>query len=76
MSFKIHSPLQVQRGLVLGPPKKPKSADAKVPYVKWHSICIYGEGNGNSLQCSCLENPRTEKPGGLQFMGSQRVGQD
>ena len=71
---------------------------------------ILGEGNGNPLQCSCLENPRdggawwaavcgaaqsrtrlkrlssssssilaweipwTEEPGGLQSMGSQRVG--
>ena len=33
-----------------------------------------GEGNGNSLQYSCLENPWTEEPGGLQSMGSQRVG--
>ena len=31
-----------------------------------------GEGNGNLLQCSCLENPI--EPGGLQSMGSQRVG--
>ena len=30
-----------------------------------------GEGNGNPLQYSCLENPRTEEPGGLQSMGSQ-----
>ena len=30
--------------------------------------CI-GEGNGNPLQCSCLENPREEKPGGLPSMG-------
>ena len=30
-----------------------------------------GGGNGNSLQCSCLENFRTEEPGGLQPMGSQ-----
>ena len=33
-----------------------------------------GEGNGNPLQYSCLENPRqewTEEPGGPQFMGSQ-----
>ena len=30
-----------------------------------------GEGSGNPLQCSCLENPRTEEPGGLQSMGSQ-----
>ena len=33
-----------------------------------------GEGNGNSLQYSCLENPTAEEPGGLQSMGSQRVG--
>ena len=33
-----------------------------------------GEGNGNPLQYSCLENPRTEEPGGLQSMGLQRVG--
>ena len=24
-----------------------------------------GEGNGNPLQYSCLENPWTEEPGGL-----------
>ena len=33
-----------------------------------------GEGNGNPLQYSCLENPRAEKPGGLQYIGSQRIG--
>ena len=31
-----------------------------------------GEGNGNPLQYSCLRNPRTEEPGGLQAMGSQK----
>ena len=35
-----------------------------------------GEGNGNSLQYSCLEIPRTEEPGGLQSMGSQTIEQD
>ena len=30
-----------------------------------------GEGNGNPLQCSCLENPRDGEPGGLPSMGSQ-----
>ena len=35
-----------------------------------------GEGNGNSLQNSCLGVPWTEEPGGLQSMGSERVGQD
>ena len=40
------------------------------------SLSCIGEGNGNPLQCSCLENPRDEKPGGLQSMGSHRVGHD
>ena len=35
-----------------------------------------GEGNGSPLQYSCLENPMGEKPGGLQSIGSQRVGHD
>ena len=27
--------------------------------ILWHSVFfIHGEGNGNPLQCSCLENPR------------------
>ena len=34
-----------------------------------------GEGNGNPLQYSCLENPM-EEPGRLQSMGSQRVRHD
>ena len=32
-----------------------------------------GEGNGNPLQCSCLENPATEEPGRLQSMGLHSV---
>ena len=35
-----------------------------------------GGGHGSPLQYSCLENPWTEEPGGLQSMGSQRVGYD
>ena len=36
-----------------------------------------GERNGNPLQHSCLENPMDrEGPGGLQFMGLQRVRHD
>ena len=35
-----------------------------------------GEGNGTPLQYFCLENPWTEEPGGLQPMGSLRVGHD
>ena len=34
------------------------------------SLSCIGEGNGNPLQCSCLENPKDGKPGGLPSMGS------
>ena len=33
-----------------------------------------GKGNGNLVQYSYLENPWTEESGGLQSLGSQRVG--
>ena len=29
------------------------------------SLSCIGEGNGNPLQCSCLENPMGREPGGL-----------
>ena len=35
-----------------------------------------GEGHGNPIQYSCLENPRDGEPGGLPSMGSHRVGHD
>ena len=38
------------------------------------SLSCTEEGNGNPLQCSCLENPR--EPSGLPSMGSHRVGHD
>ena len=34
------------------------------------------EGNGNPLQCSCLENPTDRGAGGLQSMGPQRLRHD
>ena len=37
------------------------------------SLSCIGEGNGNPLQCFCLENPRDSGP---PSMGSQRVGHD
>ena len=40
------------------------------------SLSCIGEGNGNPLQCSCLENPRDGEPGGLPSMGSHRVRHD
>ena len=36
---------------------------------------IIGEVNGNSLQCSCLENPR-DVGAWWESMGSHRVGHD
>ena len=33
------------------------------------SLSCIGEGNGNPLQCSCLENPGMGEPGGLPSMG-------
>ena len=38
------------------------------------SRLIIGEGNGNPLQCSCLDGE--VEPGGLPSMGSHRVGHD
>ena len=35
-----------------------------------------GEGNGNPLQCSCLENFMDRRAGGLQSKGLQIVGHD
>ena len=40
------------------------------------SLSCIGEGNGDPLQCSCLENPGDGEPGGLPSMGSRRVGHD
>ena len=42
------------------------------------SLSCIGEGNGNPLQCSCLENPRDrgEEPGRRPSMGSHRVRYD
>ena len=40
------------------------------------SLSCIGEGNGNPLQCSCLENPRDGEPDGLPSLGSHRVGHD
>ena len=48
-----------------------------------HSLLInnaaglrFGEGNGNPLQYSCLENPMDEEPGRLQSMGLLGVAHD
>ena len=38
------------------------------------SLSCIGQGNGNSLQCSCLENPRDRGAWWGPSMGSHRVG--
>ena len=40
------------------------------------SLSCIGEGNGNPLQCSCLESPRDGEPVGLLSLRSHRVGHD
>ena len=40
------------------------------------SLSCIGEGNGNPLQCSCLENSRDGEPGGLPSMALHRVRHD
>ena len=40
------------------------------------SLSCIGDGNGNPLQCYCLENPRDGGACGLPSMGSHRVGHD
>ena len=39
------------------------------------SLSCIGEGNGNPLQCSCLENPR-DRGAWCPSLGSHRVGHD
>ena len=51
------------------------------PFIYYILLFIYipGEGNGNPLQYSCLQNPGgawTEEPGRLQSLGSQTVEHD
>ena len=36
----------------------------------------FAAGHTNALEYPSLENPRTEEPGGLQYIVSQRVGHD
>ena len=45
--------------------------------LRFHfSLSCTGEGNGNPLQCSCLENPRDGGAWSLPSMGSHRVRHD
>ena len=56
------------------------SKEIKIINKHWkkerYILYIPGEGNGNPLQYSCLENPMDGGAWGLQSTGSQRVGHD
>ena len=55
---------------------KESACDTKDPGSIPGSGTSSGEGNGNPLQYSCLENPMDREACGLQPMGSQRVRHD
>ena len=40
-------------------------------FISVNVVCIFGEGNGNPLQYSCLRISGTGEPGGRPAMGSQ-----
>ena len=65
-----------QRSLAGCSPWGGKESDTTERLPFHFSLSCIGEGNGNPLQCSCLENPRDGEPGGLSSMGSHRVGHD
>ena len=76
---KIHQGLTVisggRRGFPDGSDGKESACNAGDPGLIPGSGSSPGEGNGNPLQYSCLENPMEELDG-LQSTGSQRVGHD
>ena len=72
LAWQIHA----QRSLVGCSPWGCWESDATEQLHFHFSLSCIGEGNGNPLQCSCLENPRMGEPGGLPSMGSHRVRHD
>ena len=62
-----------QRSLVGCSPWAHEESDVTEWLHLHFSLSCIGEGNGNPLQCSCLENPRDGETGGLPSMGSHRV---
>ena len=65
-----------RRSLVGYSPWGPEESDTTEQLHFHFSLSCIGKGNGNPLQCFCLENPGTEEPGGLPSMGSHRVVHD
>ena len=63
--------------------RNPSSSDGKASVCNAEDLGLIsgsgrspGEGNGNLLQYPCWKIPWTDKPGRLQFMGSQKVRHD
>ena len=52
----VTGPFKYQRGP--GRHRKDQSCITDWLWVTWHILQMAGEGNGNPLQCYCLENPR------------------
>ena len=67
---------QGQRSLVGCSPWGREESDTTEQLHFHFSLSRIGEGNGNPLQCSCLENPRDRGAWWLLSMGSHRVGHD
>ena len=62
-----------QRNLVGCSPWGREESDT-TEWLQFHfSLTCIGEGNGNPLQCSCLENPRDEGAWWAAVCGSHRV---
>ena len=63
-----------RRSLVGYSPRGREESDTTERLHFQFSLSCIGEGNGNPLQCSCLENPRDG--GAWWAMGLHRVGHD
>ena len=57
------------RSLVGYSPWGPQELDTTERLHFHFSLSCIGEGNGNPLQCSCLENPRDGRPGWAAVYG-------
>ena len=62
-----------QRSLLGCSPWGRKDSDTTERFHFHFLLSCIGEGNGNPLQCSCLETPGTGEPGGLPSMGLHGV---
>ena len=73
---------EVERNMVLTDTSESQnqySSEVHVPplFLRWQlSPLFLGEGNGNPLQYSCLENPMDGEAWWATVHGSQRVGHD